>query len=540
MRFSKSGKQDPTLSKFSKSRILDNCGFCHSRREDLTGDFKPGDDFSAHAQLTIVDASEIYYPDGQVREEDYEYASFLSSKMHQRGVTCLDCHNAHSLKVRLPGNWLCMRCHDGSYTGAPTIHPVSHSHHKVFGYDASGAVTNKDLGKYGSKQIEETGGECINCHMPQTVYMQRDSRHDHGFTIPDPLLTTQLGVPNACNRCHKEKEADWALKYCDEWYGAKMDRPSRGRAQTIAAARAGEAKARDGLLGLLSKEDNSYWRAVAAGLLSRWANEPAVGDALSRALHDTNALVRAESVRALSSEVAAHDPAAVESIRHALEDPDRNVRLAAAWALRHEIDPASQVGSELAYMLNINADQPIGQMQKGAYALARNDLESALSHYQKAAAWDPNSAPIRHDYAVVLAELNRAADAVTQLEVACKLDPGNAEYLYKLALALNETGQSTKVIETLKAAVRLDPYHARAWYNLGLAENNAGQKEEALAALLRAESASPDDPQIPYARATVLAQLGRLAEARQAASRALQIQPGYPAAQNLLRSLARE
>ena len=317
--FGKSGKHDPTLLKLSKSQTLDNCGFCHSRREDLTGDFKPGDDFSAHAQLTIVDASEIYYPDGQVREEDYEYASFLSSKMHLRGVTCLDCHNPHSMKTRLPGNSLCMRCHNGSYPPAPAINPVSHSRHKVFGYDPGGVITNIDLAKYGSKQIEETGGECVNCHMPQTIYMQRDSRHDHGFTIPDPLLTKQLGIPNACNRCHKEKDADWALKYCDEWYGAKMDRPSRSRAQIVAAARAGDAKARDGLLALLSKEDNSYWRAVAAGLLSRWAGEPAVENTLMKALHDTNALVRSESVHALSASAAAHVPAAVNpSVRRSM------------------------------------------------------------------------------------------------------------------------------------------------------------------------------------------------------------------------------
>jgi len=432
-----------------------------------------------------------------------------------------------------------MRCHDGSFTNAPIINPVSHSRHRVFGYDPSGVATNKDLSKYGSKQIAETGGECVNCHMPQTIYMQRDLRHDHGFTIPDPLLTEQLGIPNACNRCHKEKDAAWALKYCDEWYGAKMDRPSRSRAQVIAAARAGDAKARDGLLKLLSNEDNPYWRAAAAGLLSRWAREPAVGNTLVHALRDTNAWVRAESIRALFPLEAANVRAVVEPIRQALDDPARNVRLAAAWALRSEINPASQAGNELAHMLNINADQPTGQMQKGAYALARNDPESALAHYEKAVAWDPNSAPIRHDYAVVLAQLNRGAEAVVQLEVACKLDPSNAEYFYKLALALNETGQSAKMIEALRSAVQLDPHHPRAWYTLGLAENNAGRKEEALAALVRAESASPDDPQIPYARATILAQLGRLAEARQAASRALQIEPGYPPAQNLLRSLAR-
>src|SRR5205823_994408 len=85
---------------------------------------------------------------------------------------------------------------------------------------------------------------------------------------------------------------DWSLKYCDEWYGAKMDRPSRRRAQVIAAARVGDSAARDGLLGLLSNENSHYWRAVAARLLTPWAQEPAVDNALLKSLRDTNALAR--------------------------------------------------------------------------------------------------------------------------------------------------------------------------------------------------------------------------------------------------------
>jgi tetratricopeptide (TPR) repeat protein len=533
----KSGLKDPTVTKLSPARMLDNCGLCHARRGELTGDFKPGDDFFDHLRLTIVDGTDVYYPDGQVREEDYEYASFLSSRMHFRGVNCLDCHNPHSMKTILPGNMLCMRCHNGSVTNAPLINPVAHSRHKVFGHDASGVLTNLDLTNYKPKEIKETGGECVNCHMPQTPYMQRHWRHDHGFTIPDPLLTKQHGVPNACNRCHQDKDADWALKHCDEWYGSKMERPTRHRAQIIAAARKGEATARDGLLRLLAIEEIPYWRAVVAGLLAPWAGETPVGDALVRSLADTNALVRAECIRALEPLIEANVPKAVESIRQRLDDPVRNVRIAAAWALRATIDPASKAGSELLHSLDINADQPAGQMQKGAFALALNQPEKALAHYQKAVEWDPNSAIIRHDLAILLVSLNRNAEGVAQLETASKLEPRNAEYRYKLALAWNETGQTAKTIEALQAAVQLDSQHARAWYNLGLALNAAGRTEEALQALIRAESAAPADPRNPYARATILARLGRLGDARQAARRALEIQPGFTPAQEFLRSV---
>lgn len=535
--FGKSGKKDPTVTRLTPQQIMENCAYCHSRRGELTGDFKPGDDFFDHARLPIVDATNVYYPDGQVHEEDYEFTALLGSKMYGRGVKCLDCHNPHSAKTTLPGNFLCMRCHNGGYANAPIINPVSHSRHRVFGFDANGVLAGGDLTKYKSKEIKETGGECVNCHMPQTVYMQRHWRHDHGFTVPDPLLTKERGIPNACNRCHQDKDADWALKYCDEWYGKKMERPSRQRAQVIAAARAGDARARDGLLGLFASEQNPYWRAVAAGLLQPWIGEAAVSMALLHRLSDTDAVVREQCVRALEPLIETHEPAATEVMRKRLDDPFRNVRIAAAWALRATVDPASKAGGELLHSLEISADQPTGQMQKGVFALARNDPQGALTNYEKAVQWDPNSAPFRNDYAVVLAGLNRSEEAVAQMEQACKLEPRNAEYRYRLALGWNERGDTAKTIENLQAAVRLDSGLAPAWYNLGLALNSVGRTGDGLEALGRAELLSPRDPRIPYARATILAQLGRAGEARQAAERALQIQPGYAPAQDLLGSL---
>ena len=41
----------------------------------------------------------VYYPDGQILEEDYEWGSFIQSKMYHEGVTCSDCHDPHSAKL---------------------------------------------------------------------------------------------------------------------------------------------------------------------------------------------------------------------------------------------------------------------------------------------------------------------------------------------------------------------------------------------------------------------------------------------------------
>jgi predicted CXXCH cytochrome family protein len=527
--------KDPTLRRLSASQVLDSCGFCHARRGELTGNFQPGDAFLDHVRPEIVDASSTFYPDGQVREEDYEYAAFLGSRMHQRGVGCLDCHEPHSAKTKLPGNWLCLRCHNGTYPNAPVIEPMAHSHHKVFGSDDRGVQTNLDLTQYQSAKIQETGGECVNCHMPQTVYMQRHRRHDHGFTIPDPLLTKKAGVPNACNRCHQDKDAEWALKWCEDWYGSKMERPTRQRALLISAARRGEPEAAPGLLRMLSTNEIAYWRAAAAGLLGIWVRESRVQSGLLDGLRDSNALVRLECIRSL--ELVPEQPTIAGAFTRSLRDPSRAVRVAAAWALRETLDLSTTAGADLQQCLAVNADQPAGQMQLGAFALARGDSAKTIGHYQKAIEWDPGSAPLRHDYAVLLAGSHRTQEALEQLQVACRLEPTNAEFQYSLALAWNEAGRMTNTIDCLEAAVRLEPGFARAWYNLGLALESAGRSQEALDALVRAESADAGDARAPYARATILAQLERWSDAQKAARRALEIDPGLEAARDLLRQI---
>ena len=510
--------RDPTLKPMSRDLAFDTCGSCHSRRGELTSDFVPGTPYHDHYRLSIVDESDVYYPDGQVREEDYELAAFLGSRMYAAGVRCVDCHNAHTGKPVLQGDFLCMRCHEGkleTYRTAPVIKPAEHVFHKP----------------------DSAGARCVNCHMPQTVYMQRHSRHDHGMTIPDPLLTKQLGVPNACNRCHADKDTDWSIAAVDKWYGAKMQRYTRQRAQWIAAAKRGDDAARQPLVELLSNaKETSYWKAVATGFLARWIGEPAVASAVLAQVGHADPLVRSEAARSLEPLIESRSDIR-DAVAKQLNDPVRAVRIAAAWTLREQVDPNSQAGKDLRRMLDVNSDQPLGQLQMAHFALSRGDTPAALAHLATGVKWDPSSAAMRQEYAVVLSSAGKTDEAIAQLQEACRLAPSDAEYVYLLALAYNERGELPKTIEMLEQAVKLNPAHARAWYNLGLALNATGKTTEAIAALQHGEAADPHDPVIPYARATVLAQLGRRADAIAAAKRALEIRPDFQDAQALLNQL---
>jgi len=374
--------------------------------------------------------------------------------------------------------------------------------------------------------------------MPVTTYMQRHPRHDHGFTIPDPLLTKELNIPNACNRCHAGKDNDWALKFADEWYGAKLNRSSRERARWIYRARQGDDTVREPLLKSLVTETNYYWQAVAVQMLDQWVQNPTVATALLGQLTNPSPLVRAKAIRAL--EPLADQEAVARRIREGLIDGSRSVRVAAAWILRRELDTNMLAGKELLRQLNFNADQPVGQVLKGVFHQSRGTLPEALAHFQKAVDWDAHSSPLRQQLAVVLSALGRPREALAQLESACQIAPQDPESHFMLALACNETSDTNRALTEIKTAVRLDPQYARGWYNLALMQSSMGNPKEALSSIERAEKLVPHDPWIPFTRATILVRLGDQTAALIAAKRALVLNPEFPQASLLIESLRQQ
>ena len=157
----------------------------------------------------------LYHADGQIDGEVYEYGSFLQSRMHAAGVTCSNCHEPHSVKLRAEGNALCAQCHlPAKFDGR------EHHHH----------------------QPGSAGAQCVNCHMPAKTYMVVDERRDHSIRVPRPDLSVSLGTPNACTQCHADRPAQWAAETVAGWYpSGRQTTPHYGTA--LHAGRIGAADA---------------------------------------------------------------------------------------------------------------------------------------------------------------------------------------------------------------------------------------------------------------------------------------------------------
>jgi|CXWL01.1.fsa_nt_gi predicted CXXCH cytochrome family protein len=499
-----------------RQKMMQTCAPCHARNEQLTLNFQPGDNYHDHYRTTLPVESGVFWPDGQQRDEDFNWTSVLLSRMGHAGVTCMDCHDPHTTRTILPAanNQLCLQCHavpgrvQPNGTRAVPIEPVEHSHH------AEGSA----------------GNSCVACHMPTITYMQRAPRHDHGWLKPDPLLTKELGIPNACNRCHTDKPVEWAVEWSDKWYGQKLDSRQRARARAVASAQAGQTEAAGTLLSLLKQEDIPAWRATFLSLLGGYTDDPRVLVDARKSLPAEDPLERVAAAR-----LFAGSRNASEVLASLLEDPVRLVRLDAAWALSPELPPDAPARKELDAYLALSLDQPSGRIRLGQDLANRGRLVEAEKEMALAAEWDPYSPGILDTQAMVLAGLGRTAEAGNKFYRAAELAPTNATLPMRAALAFAQAGKLPEAENAFRLAVTRDPRFDRAWYNLGLLYAQENRLPEAREALRQAGAVAPTVADYPYALATVLLRAGDPAGAASAAERALLIEPNHGGAREILR-----
>ncbi len=448
---------------------MDNCASCHARREELTANgFHAGESFDEHFRLVLPDLPNAYFVDGKANEEDYVFASLKMSRMGHKGVSCLDCHNPHSHETILPieDNSLCMRCHSTGVNEAKIIDPVAHSHHP----------------------LDSVGNQCVSCHMPHRLYMQRDARRDHGFTIPDPQMTIDYDVPNACTDCHADQSVEWARDAVEKWYPNSERRTQlRDRAKTLHEYYTGESESADDVHRLLKGEENVYWRSAYLRILSAMA--PGTPESLEAALSS----IKSESPveRESAYRILANRNDRLGDLQRALYDPSRLVRNQAADTLSSMFNPSQTAFQEWQVYAEANADRPAGALRRAELAIAQGEYALAKQLAEQAAGFDRNNAHLLYDIAIMFARIGDVDGALRKIESAKQLDLNLGLLWFGEGLLYAEKGDTLKSIDSMKTAVQKDPNQDRWWYNLGVAYMQVGQTENAKSALSKALELNP-------------------------------------------------
>lgn len=470
---------------------MELCAPCHARRTDLADpDPRRAELLDGHLPVALVEGT--YHADGQIQDEDFEYGSFVQSKMYRMGVRCSDCHDPHSLKAG-GDDAPCLRCHSPGHYAADR-----HHHH-------------------GDGAAEAT--RCISCHMPKTTYMVIHRRADHSLRVPRPDLSRTLGAPNACSQsgCHADRPLEWVEGAFDRWYGADR-KPHFGT--VLAAGRRGQPAARDGLVGL-ARDRNApvIARATALTLLAGQAG-PEVGGAFRAALADPEAWLRHAAIVGLP---LADPGERVAALAPLLGDPVLAVRIEAAAQLAglpsERLDPDSQVrlrGATAEYVaaMERSLDFPFGGHDLGVFHERRGEDGLAEAAYRRAIAVDPLGAPSKVNLATLLARRGENGEAERLLREVVAREPELPEASYALGLLIAETGSMDEAAGLLALAAAAMPGNGRVALNAGLALAQARRDGEAEAMLRRARELDPSSTDAKMALADFLARRGRGPEAR--------------------------
>jgi len=557
---------------------IETCAPCHSRRRVITSDVRPGAPYhQGHAHELLNELT--YYADGQIRDEVYEYGSFLQSKMYHKNIRCSDCHNPHSAKLKHQGNQVCTSCHAhsaGKYDGP------AHTHH----------------------QPGSSGSSCVECHMPETTYMEVDPRRDHSLRIPRPGLSVALGTPNACTRCHLQVDqvaqklpADrrqglelyskwlerrstdaplraelervdrWAQDKARVWWGEKMD-DSKHYAHVLHAARVNARKAQAQLIKLASQRDTpAIVQATAlqhlAGLDSRESL-----DAARRALSSGEPQIRAAALGRYETELMAiqsatsADPQQLESIcrplvrdlQPLLDDKIRLVRTEAARQMVRVPDPVlrqillggeydrlEQVLAEYIDGLNANNDRAGSHLTLALLHESRGDRRAAEKSYRTAIALEPGITGPRTNLAALL---DAYAESLSQRRQAAQ-SSGDAKSVADLSASIEQVLAEVRRLRAdelplLERDARLSPGSNVVQYRYAMALYLAGDEARAEATLLAAEKIDQRSENVLYALALLYQKQRKWDEAERRARALLELQPGHAAYEQLLRELVEQ
>jgi tetratricopeptide (TPR) repeat protein len=477
---------------------LETCALCHSRRAPLLQGHQPGKPL-ADTHLPALLTADLYHADGQMQDEVYNYGSFLQSRMHAQGVSCSDCHEPHSLKLRAPGSAVCAQCHaTGKYAA------VSHHRHAA----------------------DSTAAECAACHMPVRTYMGVDDRHDHGFRVPRPDLSQRLGTPNACNDCHADRSAAWAADAVTRWHGPRR-KGLQNFAPALQAARTMQLDAPRLLSEVAAdKTQPAIARATALGELAPWLS-PVRFATLNRGLDDPDPLVRIGALQGLQRMPPDQRWATAGPM---LDDPVRAVRMTVVGYLlaipAQQLQPAQRQAleqgiDEYLQVQMSNADRAEARTNIALVWQYRGDAPRAESELQTALRLDPAFTPARVNLADLYRALGREADGEQVLREGLAAFPEDASLHHSLGLSLVRMQRMPAALRALQRAAELAPEVPRYAFVYAVALDSAGKGSQALRVLRDSQRRHPADGEILQALVDLLGKSGdrsgALAHARQLA-----------------------
>jgi tetratricopeptide (TPR) repeat protein len=400
-------------------------------------------------------------------------------------------------------------------------------------------------------------------------------------------LSVRLGTPNACTRCHLDKEAagfgdredlrqylDWILaarngdeavaaelarvdqemyEAFQEWYADQREeplRPEKHFANALDAARRGDPTAADDLIRVASDgRVPVIVRATALRELGQFDSRSSIAAAVDL-LQDSAPQVRAAAAGNLQGRLDQDE--LVRQLAPLLGDPVRLVRTEAARVLATVPSGAlrgaqrEQLRDALAEYkagLMVSNDRAAAHMTLGIVHESLGDDDEAIQAYRNAVHVEPQVSGPRTNLAAIFDRRSEAAEQrARQAEML-----GNRRALEQAAAEAADSRQEAarlrrEELDCLARDARLVPDSAAVQYRYGMLLYLHRRMDEAEAALCAAAELEPNTPQFLLGLTLFYKQLGKFDLARPLAERLVALRPQDPVYRQVLaeiRSMAR-
>lgn len=486
--------------------LVNKCARCHSRRRQITKVFNHKNEFLDQYYPSLIE-DPIYELDGQIKDEDYVYGSFVQSKMYSLGISCRDCHDVHSLKLKKTGNDLCLTCH------VPAYNEPSHHFHKQ----------------------NTEASQCINCHMTGKIYMGNDFRRDHSFRIPRPDQTVKYNTPNACNGCHTDKSAEWASEFIVEKYGPERadhfsDHLLKGYFEDI-----------NGFKELFS--NTNYPEIARASAIKQYGNLPISYEevaALTAYLKDSSALVRNETVKALKK---IGNPDWSNKVKPLLKDSIRVVRISAVSYFNSSGEDMTtnvdfkNATNEFLEELDMNSEFPSGQQKIAFYHQEKGNEEAAVKAYKRALEIDNRFNTARMNLALIYYKQGLTDECEKLYLKVIEQEPEFGYSYYMLGLLYNEKGDDTKAMNYLKLATEKEPANINAFYNYALKLQQIAKNEASIKVIEKGLTIFSNNERLLYAKLVAEINLKQKQNAKKTCNLLIAIAPNNTDYRQILASL---
>lgn len=500
-------------------RQLSACGQCHSLGTRIDN-WQLDSQLADHLSLMLPNTP-LYHLDGQIDAEVFVVGSFMQSKMHDAGVVCSDCHNPHSLALKVEGNALCAQCH---------------------------LPSNYNQRQHHGHAENSSGAQCVNCHMPSKLYMGVDARRDHRFGIPSHALSEAIGVPNVCSQCHEDKGADWLRA---QTLGSNPD--VNDVAMWLSELDRGALASLPKLLEYVTDPQGLTFRqaSVMAGVGAR-IDDPALSELARQQMQSGDPALQGAAVEILERLPLEER---LPILLPYLDSQSKSVRIAVTRALAEALSSGSLKGEprkrlslyvdEYRQSLLRNADHPASQMALGNLSLSLGKIELAEQAYRQALRIDATYAPA----SINLADLHRQRgdegqaqtvllsartlnddaaisyalsmsyfrqrkldDGLKAIIHAVELAPMNSNYAYAQAVALEQSGQPQAAIAALEHALQRQGSRRELLELLSLYAVNYQSPRQALPYVLRWRKLVPNNPRAAAIEQRLRWQLGQTAQ----------------------------